>query len=132
VQQVQLWQGPYPPPAAVREYEAILPGTFNRMVSMAEQAQAAQIATIRQAQNYTRRDARRGQLLGFAATLVAMGCAVWCVHAGAPWVAGLFLGVPVMAVVKSLIESAKKPAASPLPEPPQTPTSPPGSPPPQT
>jgi uncharacterized membrane protein len=129
VQQIQMMRvGPYPPPHEMREYESILPGAFNRIVSMAEQAQAAQIATMQQAQNYARRDARRGQVLGFITALAAMGGAIWCVHVGSPSVAGLFLSVPVLAVAKALIDSAKKPAASPLPEPAQTPASSSGSP----
>ena len=40
VQQVQTWQSPYPPPEHIKEYEKILPGTFDRILKMAEQAQA--------------------------------------------------------------------------------------------
>jgi hypothetical protein len=32
VQQVLTWQSPYPPPEHIKEYEAVLPGTFERPV----------------------------------------------------------------------------------------------------
>jgi len=112
VQQVQVWQGPYPPPEAMRDYESIQPGTFNRLVTMAEQAQDAQIGSMQRAQEFLRRDIRRGQVLGSLISLVAMGCAVFCVMHNQPWVAAMFLSVPVMAVAKALIEGTRSAAAS--------------------
>lgn len=35
IQQVQQWQYPYPPPEDIKEYEAVLPGAFDRMMKMA-------------------------------------------------------------------------------------------------
>src|SRR5947208_2283302 len=40
---VQIWQGQYPPPESVEHYEKVLPGSFDRMIAMAERLQAAQI-----------------------------------------------------------------------------------------
>jgi uncharacterized membrane protein len=102
-----MWQAPFPPPQAVCEYEQILPGTWNRLLGMAEKAQAAQILTIRNAQEYYRRDTKRGQVLGIVAMLAAMGCAIYCVSMKQPWVAVAFLSVTVMAVARSLIEAAQ-------------------------
>ena len=114
--QVQLWQGQFPPPDAVEKYEKVLPGSFDRMIAMAERLQAAQIEETRRAQDYTRNDLRRGHWLGFSATLLAIVGASACtlvgaiMHENGPlWVAGLLVGVPVMAVAKSLVESARTP-----------------------
>lgn len=85
-----------------------MPGTFNRLLTMAEEAQRAQIQTVTRAQEFARRDTRRGQMLGFVVTLCAMGGAIWCALLHEPVVAGIFLGVPVMAVAKALIESTRK------------------------
>ncbi|HUC12454.1 MAG TPA: DUF2335 domain-containing protein, partial [Stellaceae bacterium] len=35
-QSVRLWQAPYPPPEAIERYEKVLPGSFDRMIKMAE------------------------------------------------------------------------------------------------
>jgi hypothetical protein len=79
----------------------------NRMVSMAEQLQAAQIEEARRIHELTRLDSRRGQWLGWSTTVLAMGGAMGCLYFGYPWVAAPFLSVPVMAVAKALVESAK-------------------------
>jgi hypothetical protein len=117
--QLQQWQSPYPPPQHVREYEAILPGTLDRIVKMVEAGQQAQIDTVATAQAHTHADSRRGNYLGFATTVIAMGCAVWCAKLGQPWVAGLLLSVPVMSVAKALIEGTRRgrpTAAAPAPQ----------------
>jgi uncharacterized membrane protein len=116
--QVQAWQTPYPPPEHIREYEAILPGSFDRILTMVEQAQAAQIETVRTAQANARGDSQRGNYLGAAVTVAAMAGTVVCAIYGATVVAGLFLTVPVMSVARALIESAK-PKQMPLRMPPQ-------------
>jgi uncharacterized membrane protein len=103
----QIWQGQFPSPASVEHYEKVLPGSFDRIIKMAEQAQEAQIEANRRAHEYTRNDMRRGHYLGFAAMGLAIGGAIWCVILGQPWVAGAFVTVPVMGVARSLIESAK-------------------------
>jgi uncharacterized membrane protein len=132
IQQQTTWQGPYPPPEALERYEQLLPGAFNRMITMAEQLQASQIDEARRALSYTRADSRRGQWLGFFSTVGAMEGALICVYLASPWVAAAFLSVPVMAVGKALIESArsqtptqiiKAAAESTAPSPPPTPPS---------
>lgn len=110
-QQTQSWQGPYPPPEAAERFEALLPGTFNRIMTMAESAQAAQIIAVAKAQDYTRRDMRRGHILGFVSSAMAMGGSLVCLNWGYQVVAGLFLSVPVMAVAKALIEGTRSQVA---------------------
>ena len=116
--QVQLWQGQFPPPDAVQKYEEILPGSFNRMIRMAESLQEAQINDAKRAQDYTSADTKRGQWLGFSAVLASVLGAAACTIAaaithqsGGYWVAGALVGVPVMAVAKALVESARTPSA---------------------
>ena len=137
-QTVQLWQGQYPPPEAVEHYEKILPGSFDRMISMAERLQAAQIEESRRAHEYTHSDNKRGHYLGFSAAVIAMGFALGALALGNPWVAAAFISVPVMGVARALIESAKKsspadllaaatnqPSEVPVPTPPPSPPPPP-------
>jgi hypothetical protein len=45
--QLQMWQGQFPPPAAIRDYEAILPGSFDRLMRMAERQQDSQFEEVR-------------------------------------------------------------------------------------
>jgi len=121
LQQIQFWSAPFPPPQAVREYEQVAPGTWNRILEMAEESQASQISTMRSAQEFCRRDTKRGHVLGVIVTLSAMACALCCAYIKQPWVAAAFLSVTVMTVARSLVETAHsvshlqglaKPAAS--------------------
>ena len=107
IQMVQ-WQGHYPPPEAVERFERLAPGAFDRMLSMAERAQAGQLATVADVNRNIREDAQRGALLGTAITLASMLGAGVCAYIGQPWVAGAFLGVPVLSVARSLIETTRR------------------------
>ena len=106
-QQVQVWQGQFPPPEAIERYEKTLPGTFNRMVTMAEQLQAAQIEDSRRAMELARKDTKRGHYLGFFVAIAAIASALGCVALGQPWVAALLVSVPVMAVAQALVASSR-------------------------
>jgi uncharacterized membrane protein len=110
----------------VERYEKICPAAFDRILSMAERLQAAQIEQGRTVAQFTQIDTKRGQWLGFLVAIGALLGAVASLALGSPWVAVAFLSVPVMAVAKALIDSAK---ASPAPKPPAiqpTTPSPPG------
>lgn len=131
IQQAQHWQGPYPPPEAVERYEQVLPGTFNRLISMAEQLQQAQIEQSRTALEYSKEDVSRGHWLGFVTTAAAMIGAIVCAGLGQPYVACLFLSVPVMAVAKALVETSKAPSPTDIIKAAQT-TQPPQATPPPT
>ena len=104
----QSWQGPFPPPEAAERFEMLVPGAFNRIIIMAEQAQTAQILSVDNAQNFARRDTRRGHYLGFISNALAMFGAIFCLYLKFPWVSVSFLSVPAMAVGKALVDSAHK------------------------
>ncbi len=70
--------GPFPSPAAIKEYEAILPGTFARIVAMAEKAQSDQADMVRFAQHAQKRDTARVHYMALAISLAAIGGAVFC------------------------------------------------------
>ena len=106
-QTIQLWQGQYPPPDAIEHYERVLPGSFNRMIQMAEKLQGAQIEEAKRAHEYAHSDARRGHWLGFAAAVLAMAAALGALAFGYPWVSAAFISVPVMGVAKALVEATK-------------------------
>ena len=108
LQETQHWTGPYPPPKTVERYERVLPGSFNRIISMAEQLQAQQISQAYLVLRNTQRDNRRGHWLGFLTTILAMVCALGCLFLDYPWVALAFVSIPVMAIAKALVESTTK------------------------
>jgi uncharacterized membrane protein len=101
-----MWMAPFPPPQAVLEYEKALPGSWDRMLTMAEEAQAADIRNVQRKGEYISRGFMRGQVFGFVAMLFAMGSALCCVRLNRPWVAAAFLSVTVMAAARSFFGSA--------------------------
>jgi uncharacterized membrane protein len=110
---------PYPPPEAIERYEKILPGSFNRILTMVENLQQAQIDQSRSAANYARQDIRRGHWLGWSLSVLAFGCALASLYLANPWVAVAFLSLPVMTVAKALIDTvrAQSPQTQTLPQP---------------
>jgi len=113
--QAKFWQGQLPPPDAMEHYEKVLPGSFDRILKMAERQQIGQIENINLAQSYASRDVRRGHYLGFSLSALAMLAAAWFVHEHQPYIAALCLGVPVLSVARAFIDGAqpkqKKPEA---------------------
>lgn len=101
----QSWQGPYPPPEAIDRYEQALPGFFDRIVSMAERMEAAQIEQSARALEAQASAIKRGQWLGFAIGAVALVGAVVCAFLGEQWLAAAFVSVPVMGVATALVNS---------------------------
>ena len=131
IQQVQVWQGQFPPPDAIERYVALQPDSFDRILRMAETQQAATIDLNRLAIKHQARDIGRGHYLGVLVTLAAIGSAIYTALHGQPLVAAVFLSVPVMTVCKSLVDSVtvqKQVALQPQPAPPpsndQVPTPP--------
>jgi uncharacterized membrane protein len=114
VQAQAQWQGQFPPPQAVEHYEKVLPGTFDRMIKMAEELQVAQIAETKAVQQYAHSDQARGHWLGFAVAVSAIVAALIAVIWDHPVVASVFISLPVMGVAKALIDSAKQPSPSDL------------------
>jgi uncharacterized membrane protein len=101
------WQGPIPPPALIQQYNQVVENGAERIMRMAEQAQAAEIEMGRAwvAEN------RRGQWLGACVSMIAL------VLAAALGAFGLFsaaqlgfyilpaalVSVPVFAVVRAIV-----------------------------
>lgn len=109
--QVQT-HGPFPSPAAIKEYELILPGTFERIVKMAEKAQSDQADTVRFAQQVQSKDTSRVHWMALIISLAAIAGAVICASLHETIVATACLGVPVFAVAKAFIDSLKAPNAA--------------------
>lgn len=81
----------------------MLPGAFNRLLSMAERMAAAQISRSADALKYQHRESFAGRWLGFAIAVLAMIGAGATAAMNQPWLAAAFLGVPVTGVAKVLI-----------------------------
>lgn len=86
--QANVWNGPFPPPEAVQLYEKTLPGAFDRILTMSEKRQAAEIEISLKSTDAAIADAKRGNYMGFIVTLVALVGGLELVFRGRP-IAGL-------------------------------------------
>ncbi|HYU11182.1 MAG TPA: DUF2335 domain-containing protein [Stellaceae bacterium] len=101
------WQGPIPPPALIQQYNQVVDNGAERIMQMAEKAQAAEIEMGRAwvAEN------RRGQWLGASVSMLALVLAAalgaFGLHSGAPLgfyiLPAALVSVPVFAVVRAII-----------------------------
>ena len=82
VQSVQHFQGPLPPPQALEQYEAVLPGCAERIVSMAEAQAAHRRALESRVIEGNVAAERRGQVFAFTLALVALVGGVWLIYQG--------------------------------------------------
>lgn len=107
------WVGPLPHPDALRAYGEIVDNGIERIVTMTEKQQQHTIDCERKLVDAKIADVARGQYLGMAVVVAGMaGCLASVYMQANPWVSGLFLGLPVMAVavrfVSGRIRNSKK------------------------
>lgn len=125
VQQTHVFQGPTPPPEVMERYDALVPGTAQRLFKLAEdeslhrraieaQTNAANIAAQEKQLSiveYQSRAAFRSDSIGQGAgVLVSLSCvagAVYLAVNGHEWVAGGLAAIPTAAVIQAFF--AKRP-----------------------
>lgn len=78
LQQQVTYKGPIPPPDMFAGYEAAVPGSGDRILSMAERSLDHDCYVHRQAQIFDKEDRRLGMFLGFWTICVLTGAAVLC------------------------------------------------------
>ncbi len=72
----ESFSGPLPPPKALKEYEEILPGSADRILSMAEKQSAHRMTLENKAIGGQVDQSRRGQLFGFIVFLFCIAVAI--------------------------------------------------------
>lgn len=71
------WRGVLPPPGVLTEYEAILAGIAERLMSLAEQSAAARLDRVRETTHAEVRYARVGLRIALALTVAAFAAVVF-------------------------------------------------------
>jgi uncharacterized membrane protein len=109
--------GPLPPPGVLKGYEDALPGSAERIISMAEKygdhRRALEVRATELAAEQMRRDygeARMGQLCALAIALAFVGAGTWVALAGHPW-PGATLGgggVVLQTLVATFVRGRRK------------------------
>lgn len=102
----QQWSGPLPPPAALQQFNAIIPNGAERIIGMVEREQAHRLQQESIVQNATVNDTRRGHWMGFGISIAAIVAAALTAYFGAhPSVSVALVGLPIVALAQSIIKS---------------------------
>ena len=100
---VQHHSGPLPPPSMLSDYDGILPGLAERIVSMAERDllhhQNLQTTALRA----EARERLVGQMSALLITLAALGSSAWVAVSGYPVTGGLLGGATLLTIISTLI-----------------------------
>ena len=97
--EIAEFSGPLPPPSYLREYDIIIPGAADRIISMAEAEQKHRHHWERSALNHT----TIGLCFGFLIALCLVGGGIYSIYTGFPAVAAGFLTTGAIGMVPALI-----------------------------
>lgn len=101
--QQATYSGPIPPPAAMEQYERIVPGAANRILAMAEREQEARHEFMAS----ERRLRHRGQWIGALLVLLLIGASVYFAYVGLAVLAGTVMGVTLLGVATIFVLGKK-------------------------
>ncbi len=103
----EAFEGPIPPPSLFREYEAILPGSADRILNLAEKQQTHRIEIEKSAVNSQMKQGERGQIFGFIIFLIGIALTVVFIIFDMKTFAGIF-ATGTMAVIIGLFILGKR------------------------
>jgi len=98
------FSGPLPPPSMYNEYNEVLPGSAERILTMAEKEQDHRIKWESDALETQANDQSKGQNYGLIMGIVCIAGSVILVVLGEPIVAGLLAGAPLVGIVGKFIQ----------------------------
>jgi uncharacterized membrane protein len=102
------WSGPLPPPAALAQFNEIIPNGAERIMSMVEQEQSHRIAMDRAALRAEVWDTLGGKALGAVMTLAAVAGAIYTAFIGAHWAVSVaIVGVPITALIGKFVRDKR-------------------------
>lgn len=97
------FSGPLPPPSMYKGYEEVLPGSAERILTMAEKEQEHRITWESKALNVMEREVFLGQWFGLGIALCCIIAAVFLAASGYQWVASILAGVSAVGLVGRFI-----------------------------
>ena len=95
----EYFSGPLPSPRMMKEYERILPGMPNRIVTMAEEQQRHRISLERKTIQKQIGQSGVGQIFAFVLGLALISFSVYCIYKGFDYVAGIVMSLTIISVI---------------------------------
>lgn len=107
--QHQQWSGPLPPPAALAQFNDIIPNGAERIMAMVETEQAHRIASESKVLAAHVADHRRGVWIGFILAGLAIGGAIYTAYLHAhPTVSIALVGLPLVLLIQTFLGKKTK------------------------
>lgn len=100
----ETWEGPIPHPGALRGYEEVLPGSADRILSMAESSIAARDTALTRATDAEISYARDGQRFAFFLAGVTVIAAIVFFAFDKVIPGSILLGLPVILLIRSFLK----------------------------
>jgi uncharacterized membrane protein len=99
----QQWSGPLPPPKALSDFDLVIPGASERILSMVESEQKHRISYESDVLKAQMADTKRRNWLGASIGFTAIAASVFTAYIGAHWLVSVALvGLPIAAIVGSI------------------------------
>lgn len=99
------FSGPLPPPSMYGEYDRVLPGSADRLFSMAEKEQDHRIVYEQTALRASVQDSKLGQCFGFAIAVICIGAGAFLAMEGQTVAACIALGASAVGLVGRFLET---------------------------
>jgi uncharacterized membrane protein len=103
-----MFAGPLPPPEAFQKYEAVLPGSAERILKMAEEQGTHRRSLESKALNEDTRGARRGQIFAFILTVLTIVAGTYLVATGKPITGTIMGGVGLAATAGVFVYGSRQ------------------------
>ena len=103
-----FWAGPLPSPQVLREYNAIVPDSADRIIKMAEKQEDHRISIESKVVDSNIRNEKLGVLSGFIIGLSGLVCATLCALYGHDWVAAVIGGSTLVSLVSVFVIGKSK------------------------
>lgn len=113
VLQAAAFSGPLPPPSMYEQYEVVLEGSADRILSMAEKEQQHRIDWEGKALESASGETKRGQWLGFLVVIICLGSTVYLSAHGHEWVAAVIAGSCAVGLVGRFLQGRSSGGTSP-------------------
>lgn len=102
-QRTELFHGPVPSPAALREYEEIQPGFAQRLIALGEREAAHRHSVTLKAQAQDALETTLGQVFALGIALASFICTAWLGYLGLEAAASIVGGTTVVGLVSAFI-----------------------------
>lgn len=99
----EVFSGPLPHPEVMRQYEEVVPGSAERILTMAEEQSRHRISMESKIIPGQQRESSRGQIFGFILCLLLITVGTYAIYCDHEWIGGIILTITVVSVASLFV-----------------------------